>query len=84
MHHSGSLTQEVLDQVGQSVGLDLDRLHRDMESEDIQRMIDDNYALAHDLNINGTPAFFIGDMFIPGALNEQTLQELIQQIRDGS
>ena len=84
MYHSGSLTQEVLDQVGQSVGLDIDRLHRDMESEDIQRMIDDNYALARDLNINGTPAFFIGDVFIPGAINEQTLQELIQKIRDES
>ena len=81
MDHSGSFTQETLDQIGHSVGLDINRLHHDMASARIQTMIDNNYALARDLSINGTPAFFIGDVFIPGALDDRSLKELIQQIR---
>ena len=38
--------------------------------------------IAKELNLNGTPAFIIGDIIYPGALNLNKLQEIIKQFRE--
>jgi protein-disulfide isomerase len=64
------------------VGLDLDRLKRDMEDPAIQKMIDRNLALAQALRINGTPSFVAGDQIVRGAVDLNTLQVLIREARE--
>ena len=54
--------------VARSVGLDDERLARDMEEPAIDTLIDRNAVLASALAIRGTPAFVIGDRMIRGAL----------------
>ena len=54
--------------VARSVGLDDERLARDMEEPAIDTLIDRNAVLASALAIRGTPAFVVGDRMIRGAL----------------
>ena len=55
-------------EVARSVGLDDERLARDMEDPAIDTLIDRNAVLANLLGIRGTPAFVVGDRMIRGAL----------------
>jgi protein-disulfide isomerase len=66
-----------------SVGLDPDRLEADMDAPEVNAVIEANYALAHELGIEGTPAFVIGDQLIPGAVEKARLQHLIDEARSG-
>jgi protein-disulfide isomerase len=66
-----------------SVGLDPDRLEADMEAPEVNAVIEANYALAHELGIEGTPAFVIGDQLIPGAVEKARLEHLIDEARSG-
>ena len=65
------------------VGLDPDRLEADMEGPEVSAVLEANYALAHELGIEGTPAFVIGDQLIPGAVEKSRLEHLIDEARSG-
>ncbi|NJO24110.1 MAG: DsbA family protein [Sphingomonadales bacterium] len=70
----------VLDAAGR-LGLDVERLKADMADPAIQAHIDRNLALARALQINGTPAFVIGEQIVPGAVDLATLERLIRETR---
>ncbi|MBV9859213.1 MAG: DsbA family protein [Alphaproteobacteria bacterium] len=81
MAAKGQISDTVVYNVAGSVGLDLDRLKRDMASPEIDQMLKDNLALAEDLDIHGTPAFIIGSQIVPGAVDIGTLKQLIADAR---
>ncbi len=81
MAFRGRLSEEVIFQVARDVGLDVDRLRRDMEAPEIAEEIRANLLLADSVGIRGTPAFIIGDEVVPGAVSLQTLQGLIERDR---
>lgn len=54
------LTPGTVFEVAEKVGLNIDQLKKDMESPAIRAQLNKNLALAEKLNVNGTPAFFIG------------------------
>ena len=51
-----------------TIGLDVERLARDMEDPALDAPIERNAILANTLGVRGTPAFVIGDGMIRGAL----------------
>jgi protein-disulfide isomerase len=63
------------------LGLDWDRLARDMEDPAIRAQIDSNLALAQVLGVRGTPAMVIGEELVPGAIPAGELQRLIAAAR---
>ena len=65
----------------QSAGLDLARLQRDMESDEVQATIDEGIALARAVGINGTPGYVIGNAVVPGAVGVAALKEQIASAR---
>jgi len=69
-------------EVAASVGLDVDRLKRDIEDPKIEASIRKNLALAQALRINGTPGFVIGDQILRGATDLKTLQAWIRAARE--
>jgi protein-disulfide isomerase len=73
----GNITDATVSQVARSVGLDMHRLERDVKAPEIAKAIDSNLKLADALEINGTPAFVIGDRMIPGAVDLTKLQQLV-------
>ena len=54
--------------VARSVGLDAERLARDMEDPSLDGLIEQNPVLANALRVRGTPAFVVGDRLIRDAL----------------
>ena len=83
MTTKGQITDEVVYQVAGSVGLDVDRLKRDMTAPEIDRAVKANLALADALDIHGTPGFIIGDHIVPGALDLDALKNLVAEARKG-
>lgn len=77
----GQIDDNAVYAVAQSVGLDIERLKRDMKAPEIERLIKANYALADALNIDGTPGFVIGDQIVPGAIGLDDLKQLIADAR---
>lgn len=67
--------------VATKIGLDVDRLKKDMEAPEVAQEIEANMQLANKLGINGTPAFVIADRPIPGAVGIQTLRRQIAEVR---
>jgi len=86
MHHAlmalkGNIDEAALFRVASSVGLDVERLKRDMAAPDIDRMLKANIALAGALDIRGTPGFVIGNEIVPGAISLEALKHLIDTAR---
>ena len=81
MQYRGRITKEILFQTAESIGLNINKLKEDLNSNDIKLIIERNKDLAKRLNINGTPSFIIGKKIIPGAVNEKQLIKLIEEER---
>ena len=64
------------------IGLDVERLKKDMADPAIQAALDSNLALAQALRINGTPGFVIGNQILRGATDLATLKSLIAEARN--
>ena len=75
------LTDEITIRIAQGVGLDLEKLKKDMGSPEIKRQLEANLDLAQELGIRGTPAFIVGDKLAPGAIDEETLVKMIADAR---
>ena len=67
-----------------SVGLDAERLARDMEDPSLDGLIERNAILANALGVRGTPAFVIGDGMIRSALPLQQSRAAIADARVAS
>jgi protein-disulfide isomerase len=77
----GQITDETVYQVAGSVGLDVDRLKRDMASPEIAQQLKADVELADVLDIHGTPAFIVGDHVIPGAVDLDALKTMVADVR---
>lgn len=81
MKHKGRVNGEVALALAKRVGLDVERLKKDAESDDVQQALQTNMALADALGIRGTPAFVVGEKLIPGALGYERLNKEIERLR---
>jgi protein-disulfide isomerase len=77
MANHGQLDDATIMRLASSVGLDVNRLRRDMESANVQRIIADNQALAATLGIRGTPAFVSPTKLAPGAIPLVEMQRML-------
>jgi protein-disulfide isomerase len=79
----GAVDQASLLRVAARMGIDSDAVKAKLEARQVATAIRENYELADQLGIRGTPAFVIGDQVIPGAADKATLERLIQEQREG-
>lgn len=77
----GQINETAVFKTAESVGLDVDRLKRDMTAPEIGRALKTNTELAEALDIHGTPGFVIGDEIIPGAIDLASLRQMIASAR---
>ena len=82
MAHRGGLNDDTIFAIAEQVGLDVAQLREDMDSDAVNQEIAANADLAISLGIRGTPAFVIGDTVVPGAVDLETLQDLVEQQRE--
>ena len=83
MAAKGQISDATVYSVAGAVGLDVERLKRDMAAPEIYHALKANLDLAEALDIRGTPAFIVGDQIIPGAISLDGLKQLIADNRSG-
>jgi len=83
MESNGKLDRDRIMEITGSVGLDVAKLQKDMDDPKLKEIIERNMALASALGVRGTPAFVIGNQFVPGAVDADTLKQLIAAARKG-
>ena len=83
MSLKGSLDESQIYSIAADAGLNVARLKADMERPEIADAINRNYSLADKLNIEGTPAFVIGDQLLDGVATADELAAAIKQARGG-
>ncbi len=81
MSLKGQIDDAAVFKVAASVGLDTERLKRDMAAPEIDRILRDNQKLADALDISGTPGFVIGNEIVPGAISIDEMKALIEAAR---
>lgn len=72
------ISEATLRDLSGRLGLDHARLVKDMEGPEIAAQITRDTELARSLNINGTPGFVIGNRIVPGAIDTQTMQQIVE------
>ena len=77
------LSEPAVIETAAAVGLDVERLRRDMDDPAIDAYLEETAQLAAALGIGGTPAFVIGDTLIPGAVDGARLEAIVAQARSG-
>ena len=70
-------------EIATKVGLDVERLKRDMADPAIDEAIKRNLALAEALRISGTPTFVSRKDIAPGLVDLNTLKQMIAEARKG-
>ncbi len=85
------LDDKLVMDAAKSIGLNMDKLKKDMNGKEVSDILDANRQLAEKLHLMGTPAFIVAatpdskfkkgtePSFIPGAATEQSLQEMIKK-----
>jgi uncharacterized protein len=70
--------------VAKEVGLDMDRLERDMASPEVKATIDENLKLGDTIGITGTPTYVIGSEVVTGAVGLDELKEKLKAAHNKS
>ena len=78
----GKVDNEKVFKTANEIGLNIEKLKIDMNSSDISKLLNKNREIAKLLNLNGTPAFIIGNVVYPGALTKENLKEIIKKVRE--
>jgi len=66
--------------VAKELGLDMDRLAKDMENADVKTGLEETMQLADALQINGTPTFVLGQDLVVGAVGYDQLKSKIDSV----
>jgi protein-disulfide isomerase len=83
MAAKGQISEQTVQQVARSVGIDFEQAKKDMASQETDDIIKRNYDLAQSLDVKGTPAFIIGGELVAGAIDIATMKEKIAAARNG-
>lgn len=83
MGSKSKLTEPIVMAIAEATGLDVERLRADMKAPEVEDEIRQNYVLARALDIDGTPAFIIGEQVVPGAISLDDIKDLIDKARNG-
>jgi protein-disulfide isomerase len=66
--------------VAKDMGVDMDRLAKDMESPDVAAGLEEVMHMADSLQINGTPSFIVGQEVVVGAVGYDQLKGKIDSV----
>jgi len=83
MAQKGNIDEAVIVRNASAVGLDLTSLREAAGKPEIEALIKENYKLGKALDIEGTPAFIIGDTLVPGVADIDSLRQLVAAARKG-
>jgi protein-disulfide isomerase len=68
--------------VAKEVGLDMNRIQRDMASEEVNTTIAEDMKLADALGVSGTPSYVVGNELVVGAVGFDELKKKIESMQN--
>lgn len=86
LKESSPLDDEKVLALAKKAGVNTEKLKVDMESEAVQSEIRDNFSLAQEIGLLGTPAFVVGNKsgskteYIPGATSKEALVAAVKKV----
>jgi protein-disulfide isomerase len=69
--------------VAKDIGMNMAQIDKDMQSPEVKATLEENFKLAEQLGLNGTPSYVVGDNVIVGAVGLAPLQQSINTARCG-
>ncbi len=75
------LTSDMIYATAKDVGIDVDRLKKDMNDSVVADTIAANLKLGQDIGVRGTPMFIVNDNVYPGALQYEQLKQAVSDAR---
>jgi protein-disulfide isomerase len=81
MGFNTKMTIEDLGSVASEIGVDMTRLQIDIQAPRILDGIRENYALAREIGVTGTPAFVVGTKVLSGAVGFDKMKAAIDEVR---
>ena len=81
MANRGALPTEKVRMLGTQAGVDIVAVEAALNDPKIEAAIQSTYEQAQMLKINGTPAFIVGDRIVPGAVDLDTLRQIVAEER---
>ena len=67
MENRGVLDEAQINELAKGVGVDVGQMRKDMQSPEINGMLQQYSAMARSIGVNGTPAFLINGQMVSGA-----------------
>jgi protein-disulfide isomerase len=67
--------------VAQSLGADMGKIGQDMNAPSVKEGLDESDRLGHDLALNGTPSYVVGDEVVVGAVGYDALKAKLENVR---
>ena len=83
MSLKGRISENEIFNSARRIGLDIKKLKVEMNNPEIKNQLLKNREIAKLLGLNGTPAFIIGDIIYPGAIDKDKLSKMIKNFREG-
>lgn len=82
MEWNGAVNEGALGRIARDVGIsDHDAVLAEMNSDEVSKIIASNRALGQALQIQGTPSFIMGDIFVRGYVDLEEMQSIVDSIR---
>lgn len=77
MNHQGPINTSFLKGTAESIKLDVAKLEKDANSQDIRDALSRNLDLARNLGVRGTPFFLFNTEKVPGAIGYTRMKEIV-------
>ena len=82
MEWRGAISMESIMDVARDADIDIDQLQADMETQEVNDIIERTRYTAQELEISGTPALIIGTEIVPGAVSADEIKKIIERERE--
>lgn len=81
LEHNGGIDEKVLEDLAKKVGLDVEKLKKDVMDENTMKSITSAITLAQTIGIQGTPGFVVNGELYPGYIGEDGMRAAIAKAR---
>ena len=86
LKQNSPLSEDKVFEVAKKAGVNVEKLKADIDAGDVKEQIQENFKLAQEIGLLGTPAFIIGNKdgskteYIPGATSKEALNKALEKV----
>lgn len=86
LKENSPLNEDKVFEIAKKAGVNVEKLKADMDADDVKEQIQENFKLAQEIGLLGTPAFIVANKtgskteYIPGATSKETLTQALNKV----